>query len=450
MLRAVLVAALALPLLAESAAAEDRFSLRVVATGLAAPWAMTWGPDGQLWVTEREGKRITRVNPANGSRTVAATIADAVQHRDHQGVLGMALHPHLLRQTGEDFVYVAYVYVAGPRTVRARIARYTYDPAVQRLGSPVTVIDRLPASNDHNAGRLVIGPDGALYYSIGDQGANKDLNKCTANRAMDLPSAAEVAARNWSAYQGKILRLSPDGSIPRDNPTIGGVQSHVYSYGHRNAQGLAFGPDGRLYSSEHGPKTDDEINLIEPGRNYGWPRVAGYIDDKAYAYENWSASAPVPCASLTYHPIRTPPSVPRLAESAFSDPSFMPPLKTFWTVDSDYAFERPGCTGNECYPSMAPSSIEVYPNPPSPPGATAIPHWGPSLLVPSLKRGSVFRLRLGEDRTSVVGDAIEIWRTRNRYRALIVHPDGRTFYVATDPGGANSGAILEFKYVDSP
>jgi PQQ-dependent dehydrogenase (s-GDH family) len=445
---AVVVVALALSLLSARVAAEDRFSLRVVATGLAAPWAMTWGPDGHLWVTEREGKRITRVNPVNGSRTVAVAIPDAFQDSDHQGVLGMALHPNLLRQTGEDFVYVAYVYVAAPRTVRARIARYTYTPSTQRLGSPANVISGLPASNDHNAGRLVFGLDGALFYSIGDQGANKDFNKCTANRAMDLPSAADVAAQNWSAYQGKILRLNLDGSIPRDNPTIAGVQSHVYSYGHRNAQGLAFGPDGRLYSSEHGPKTDDEINIIAPGRNYGWPRVAGYIDDKAYTYDNWSASTPVPCASLTYHPIRTPPSVPRLAESSFSDPSFTPPIATFWTVDSDYAFERPGCTGNGCYPSIAPSSIEVYPSPPV--TAVAIPHWGPSLLVPSLKRGSVFRLRLSEDRKSLVGDAVEMWQTRNRYRALALHPDGRTFYVATDPGGANSGAILEIKYVDSP
>lgn len=445
---ALIAVALAMWLLAAPAGAEDRFALRVVATGLEAPWAMTWGPDGHLWLTEREGKRITRINPTNGSRTVATAIPDAFQDSDHQGVLGMALHPNLLRQTGEDFVYVAYVYVAGPRTVRARIARYTYNPATQRLGSPVHVINGLPASNDHNAGRLVIGPDGALFYSIGDQGANKDYNKCTPNRAMEVPSAADVAAQNWSVYQGKILRLSLDGSIPRDNPTIAGVQSHVYSYGHRNAQGLAFGSDGRLYSSEHGPKTDDEINLIEPGRNYGWPRVAGYIDDKAYAYEDWSASAPAPCASLTYHPIRTPPSVPRLAESSFSDPSFTPPIKTFWTVDSDYAFERSGCTGNACYPSMAPSSIEVYPNPLT--GASAIPQWGPSLLVPSLKRGTVFRLRLSEDRTSVVGDAVEMWRTRNRYRALAVHPDGRTFFVATDPGGANSGAILEFKHVGSP
>ena len=87
-----------------------------------------------------------------------------------------------------------------------------------------------------------------------------------------------------------MLRLNLDGSIPSDNPMIGGVRSHIYSYGHRNPQGLVFAPDGKLYESEHGPNTDDEVNLIRAGGNYGWPHVAGYRDDQSYAYANWSAS----------------------------------------------------------------------------------------------------------------------------------------------------------------
>jgi PQQ-dependent dehydrogenase (s-GDH family) len=430
--------------------AEDRFSSRVVTTGLHYPWQLTWGPDGYLWVTEREGFRVTRVHPANGAKTIAVQIPDAFQDSDHQGVLGMALHPNLLRQSGEDYVYVAYVYSTSPRTpkdVRARIVRYTYDPSTQRLGTPLHVIDGLPAGDDHNAGRLKIGPDGKLFYTIGDLGANYGHGKCQVSRAMDLPSSAQIASRDWSLYQGKILRLNLDGTIPDDNPTIAGVRSHVYTYGHRNAQGLVFGHDGKLYSSEHGPKTDDEINLIQAGRNYGWPRVAGYIDDKAYTYDNWSASAPVPCASLRYSPLVTPPSVPRLTESSFADSNFMPPIKTFGTVDNDFAFERPECKGNRCYPSIAPSSIDIYPGPPS--TSPVIPHWGPSLLIPSLKRGSVFRLTLSEDGTSIVGEAVELWQTRNRYRDVALHPDGKTFYVATDIRGANPGAILEFRYVDS-
>ena len=261
---------------------------------------------------------------------------------------------------------------------------------------------------------------------------------------MDLPSPAEVNTRDWSLYQGKILRLNLDGSIPVDNPMIGNARSHVYSYGHRNAQGIVFAPTGELYSSEHGPKTDDEVNLIKPGRNYGWPRVAGYIDNKAYSYDNWSAAKPTPCKSLQYSAVRVPAEIPRVKESAFVDSNFVPPIKTFGTVDDDFKFERPDCSGTSCYPSIAPSSIEIYPY-----SSTAIADWVNSLLIPSLKRGSVFRLRLSADGNSIVGDAQEIWRTKNRYRDVAINPDGKTFFVATDNDGENPGAILEFQYRSS-
>jgi PQQ-dependent dehydrogenase (s-GDH family) len=424
----------------------DVFSSRVVITGLNYPWQITWGPDDHLWVTERMGRHVSRVNPANGSRTVAITIDEVYARDDQMGLMGMALHPQLLRRTGEDYVYVAYTYREGAELTgrpRAKIRRYTYDPSTQTLGKPLDVISGLPASGDHNSGRLKIGPDGKLFYTIGDQGANHSSYKCNVNRALDLPSAAEVSARDWSTYQGKILRLNLDGSIPADNPAIGNVRSHVYSYGHRNAQGIVFGPGGKLYSSEHGPKTDDEVNLIQAGKNYGWPRVAGYIDDKAYTYDNWSASAPTPCKSLEYNAVRTPASVPRLKESSFVDSNFVPPIKTFGTVDNDFKFERPDCSGNACYPSIAPSSIEIYP---SSSVAVAIPHWVTSLLIPSLKRGSVFRLTLSADGNSIIGDERELWRSKNRYRDVAINPDGRTFYVATDNDGENPGAILEFRY----
>lgn len=361
------------------------------------------------------------------------------------GLLGMALHPKLLHRTGEDFVYVAYTYMEGAGvtvTRRAKIQRYTYDASTQTLGKPLDIINGLPASGDHNSGRLKIGPGGKLFYTIGDQGANHSWNKCSVNRAMDLPSAAEVNARDWSLYQGKILRLNLDGSVPVDNPVIGNVRSHVYSYGHRNAQGIAFAPTGKLYSSEHGPKTDDEVNLIMPGRNYGWPRVAGYIDDKGYTYDNWSAAKS--CKSLQYSAVRTHADVPRLNESSFVDSNFVPPIKTFGTVDNDFKFERPGCSGISCYPSIAPSSIDVYPH-----TSTAIPDWASSLFVPSLKRGSIFRLRLSVDGNSVVGEPLEIWRTKNHYRDVAINSDGKTFFVATDNDGENPGAILQFQYQSS-
>jgi len=425
-------------------AQEDVFTSRVVATGLNYPWQIVWGPDSHLWVTERHGKQVLRVNPLNGSKTVAIKISEVYLRSSQTGLLGMALHPNLLRRTGEDYVYVAYTYTESAKatgTRGAKIRRYTYDSATQSLGKELDLISGLPASDDHNSGRLKLGPDGKLFYTIGDQGANHSWNKCTVNRAMSLPTAAEVSARDWSTYQGKILRLNLDGSIPVDNPAIGSVRSHVYSYGHRNAQGIVFGPGGKLYSSEHGAKTDDEVNLIKAGKNYGWPRVAGYIDDKAYTYDNWSASTPTPCKSIEYNSVHTPASVPRLKENSFIDPNFVPPIKTFGTVDNDFKFERPDCSGIACYPSIAPSSIDIYPN-----TSVAIPHWVTSLLIPSLKRGSVFRLKLSADGNSIVSEAPELWRTKNRYRDLAIHPDGKTFYVATDNDGENPGAILEFQY----
>ena len=112
---------------------------------------------------------------------------------------------------------------------------------------------RLPGTTTTTR-RLVFGPDERLYYTIGDQGANQYDNKCVPNRAQALPSQREVDAGDWSTYRGKILRVALDGSIPSDNPALDGVRSHIYSYGHRNPQGLAFDSSGRLYSSEHGPR----------------------------------------------------------------------------------------------------------------------------------------------------------------------------------------------------
>ena len=126
----------------------ERFSMRVVATGLENPWQMRWGPDERFWVTERTGKRVVRINPADGSRSVAVTIADAVQHHAQDGVLGLALHPDLLKNRGADFVYVALTHDVDPGAAEVRrlmIRRYTYDPRTETLGSPTDILDNLPA-----------------------------------------------------------------------------------------------------------------------------------------------------------------------------------------------------------------------------------------------------------------------------------------------------------------
>jgi PQQ-dependent dehydrogenase (s-GDH family) len=437
---------------AQPASRDERFAMRVVAQGLDAPWEIAWGADAQLWVTERRGRRVVRINPADGTSSVALTLPEAHQSVTQDGLLGLALHPDLLAGRGRDFVYLAFTYddAAGPAFVRRMaVRRYTFDRAAGRLGSPADILTGLPVHDDHIAGRLAFGPDGMLYLSLGDEGANFGANRCNVNRAQDLPTAAEIAARNWTTYQGKILRIAPDGSIPSDNPTIRGVRSHIFSYGHRNPQGLVFGLEGRLYESEHGPDVDDEVNLIEAGGNYGWPRVAGYRDGKSYAYANWSASSPTPCAALPPQGRGAiPPSVPQQPEDTFEAPDFKPPIQTFFTVDpSTEAQRRPGTT-------VAPGSLDIVTS------ETGVPGWRTSLLLPVMLRGLVYRIPLAGDGRSAAGPPLEYFKTTNRYRDLAVAPDQRTFYVVTDNEGrtmdgqgapvrtvANPGAVIEFKYV---
>ena len=330
-----------------------QFVKRVVTTGLANPFQVVWGPDDFLWVTERTAGRVIRVRPSDGSTTTAIAIGE-VRAGGPGGLLGMTLDPGLLKGTGNDYVYLAYTYDADadPATVtsRTKIVRFTYDPQTRVLGNARDILGGLPAGTDHQGGRLITGPDRKLYFTIGDLGANQLANFCMPNRAQSLPTLAQVQARDWSLYVGKVLRLNLDGSIPPDNPMIAGVRSHIYSYGHRNPQGLVFAPDGKLYESEHGPNSDDEINLIRPGGNYGWPHVAGYRDDQSYAYANWSASRDVPCASLkfTAYP-DVPPSVPLQKESAWNHPDFTPPIQTFRTVETGYDFKNPKCADRELY-----------------------------------------------------------------------------------------------------
>jgi PQQ-dependent dehydrogenase (s-GDH family) len=420
----------------------EQFAARIVASGLEDPWEVTFGPDDHLWITERVGKRVVRVDPSDGSRTVAAQIDEVYQALGQDGLLGLALHPRWRR--GTRYVYVMYTYDAssgGAAVRRAKIRRYTYDPVAERLGEPVDLLTDLPHGPDHGASRLVVGPDGKLYASRGDHGANFLAYYCVPIRAQELPAAADIAARDWRGYEGKILRIDLDGSIPADNPVLAGVRSHVFSYGHRNPQGMAFGPDGELYASEHGQDTDDEVNRIEAGRNYGWPLIAGNRDDQYYAYANWSASAPTPCAELEYGR-DVPSTVPRTLESAVELRDFAPPLETFFTVASSYDVRS---LGNA---TAALAGLDVY-------SAAAIPGWRPSILVAGMTSGVIYRLPLAGDRA----EPLTYFKAQDRYRDLAIAPDGRRIYVVTDTRGRvvtpsgeltpaleHPGALLEFTY----
>ena len=427
--------------------------MTVLVDGLTSPWEIVYGPDDHLWVTERTGRRVLRVDPQNGAVRTAVTIGEVIFENWQAGLQGMVLHPELGQGTGNDYAYVAYSYnsAQGPRV---KIRRYTFDSTAETLIDPVDIVTNLPAGTDHNGGRLIFGPDGKLYYSMGDLGANNLANYCLPSDAQTLPNAEDVAAQNWRHYVGKILRINADGSIPADNPEWGGVRSHVFTVGHRNPQGLTTG-NGQIYASEHGPKSDDEVNRLRAGRNYGWPYVSGYQDNQAYVYAEWSAAS-VPCASLTFSDYEIPASVPQQPESAWIDPSFAPPLLTFGTVPTGYNFQNPACSENYyiCWPSIAPSGMDYYDA-----STGGIPGWRNSLLVAALKTGTIYRLPLAADGASTEGNPIPLFNTINRYRDLAISPDGRTFYVITDSGGntqdanglptkflANPGAILVFEY----
>lgn len=446
-----------------------QFRKRVVISGLAGPWEITLGPDNMLWVTERTGKRVVRVDPTTGEKKVAITIEEVSAPGGQDGLLGMALHPKLLKGSDSDFVYVAYTYVdeakgADPtvtdprspyRYLYAKIVRLTYDKASGLLSNPSTIISGLPAGNDHVSGRLKFGPDKKLYLTLGDQGNNQLGNVCLPVQAQRLPTQSEIDAKDYVSYQGKSLRINLDGSVPKDNAKLDGVVSHVFTYGHRNPQGLDFGPRRTLYSSEQGPKTDDEVNILKRGSNYGWPHVAGLKDNKAYEFARW-AEASTPCAQLRFSDLAIHPSVPREPESAFTKP-FVEPLATLFTVPSDYNFHDPACKGIDfiCWPTTAASSIEHYQS-----KGKGIPGWDRVLFVTTLKRGSLYVIPLKPGGKASAGPMSRYFQSENRYRDTAVSLDRKTIYIATDPGGLaesasggttqtmqDKGAILAFTYV---
>jgi aldose sugar dehydrogenase len=222
-----------------------RFRVETVLTGLEIPWSLTFAPDGRLFVTERPGR--VRIVASGGSSSELALTLDGVFAQGEAGLLGLALDPDFSQNR---FVYIYYSAVVGGGAVN-RIVRYREVNA--RLAERVVLLDNIPAATIHDGGRLRFGPDGLLYATAGDAS--------NANIAQDVASLA-----------GKILRLNRDGSSPSDNR----FSSPVYTYGHRNPQGLDWHPtSGDLWAVEHGASGNDEVNAIRAGLNFGWPRIEG-------------------------------------------------------------------------------------------------------------------------------------------------------------------------------
>ena len=211
------------------------------------PWDLAWGPDDRIWVTERRGI-ISRVDTSSGQITQVREIP--AHEVSESGLMGVAFHPDF---ENLPIVFAVHSYNTSGG-IRNRLVRMTWDGAA--LGAPETLLDEIPGASNHDGSRLAVGSDGYLYMSTGDA--------AFPNLAQDLNSLA-----------GKILRLDLNGNPAPDNP----FGSAVYSFGHRNPQGLVFHPEtGELFSTEHGPRDNEEVNRIEAGRNYGWPNVKGYCD----------------------------------------------------------------------------------------------------------------------------------------------------------------------------
>jgi aldose sugar dehydrogenase len=226
------------------------YETRTVGKDLNVPWEIRWGHDNWIWFTERAG-RFAKIHPDSGRKKTLLHFADVDHTTAERGVLGFDFHPDF---PDSPFIYIAHNYVRGD-TVGFNVFRWTYRP--DTLIDPTPMLQGLPSGDIHNGSRVVIGPDRKLYISTGEQ----DI----ASRAQDIHDLG-----------GKILRIELDGSVPLDNPIAG---NPIWTWGHRNPQGLTFGPTGILYSTEHGHAKDDEFNILEKGRNYGWPRVEGYCDN---------------------------------------------------------------------------------------------------------------------------------------------------------------------------
>ena len=336
----------------EEAKTNADLKIEVLAQSLSFPWEIIYGPDNFIWFTERPGK-ISRLNPMNGVVTLVHTISE-VNSIGEGGLLGMALHPQF---SANPYVYVVYDYGSG-NAYKAKVVRFTFNNG--KLESPLIILDQIPAASIHNGSRLLITADQKLLITTGDSNAASE-------------------AQNKNSLSGKILRINLDGTIPTDNPL---PNNRFWSYGHRNPQGLVIVGD-KMYSSEHGPNNDDEINLIQKGKNYGWPNVEGYCNTGA--------------------------------EQAFCALNEITEPMIAWT------------------PTIAPSGLTYY-------NSDYIPQWKNSLLGVTLKGTKVMQLLLNQTGDKITSTA-EFFPEHGRLRAICQSPEGKV-YIATS-NGTGADKIIE-------
>lgn len=427
---------------------------------LADPWEITYGPDNNLWITESKGYKVYRMNPVTGVRDTVLNIAQGstffsapadvafnaqfniAVNNPQGGLAGLALHPKFLDPvTPQNYVYISYVHTFisdnTPNGVfyTNRLVRFTYNTTTGKFESPVSLCDTLPGSGDHNSQRMIIAPVGGtnyLFYAQGDMGAGQFGNK-----------GRTMKAQLMNSYEGKILRfnLTPDGDagtldkwIPNDNPfnvTLG-VQSAVWATGIRNNQGFAYDAvRDILYGTSHGPYTDDELNIIQQGKNYGHPIVIGFAADNNY--NNSSAGGNNSALPVSTCPVITSETTNATnIGSSYKDPLFSAYAVPQATVSNLYTTNP----NNATWPSEGWSGLDLYSN-------TVVPGWKGSLIACSLKWGRLLRLKLGPAGTTIIPtngtDTVSYFGSTNRFRDMAISPNGKDMYVIMDRSATTSG-----------
>lgn len=329
--------------LAHSFLAGDSSAVIVtlLADSLNVPWEIAWGPDGRIWYTEQKG-RLSRLNPETGEIQALLQVPDLVYQKS-RGLFSFVFHPGFEK---EPYVYLCYTHYQPDTSTNLKVVRYTYKD--DSLENPVIILENIPGATYHNGSRLLFTADQKLLITTGDAGNMEN-------------------SQDPESLSGKVLRLNPDGSIPEDNPFSG---NPVWTWGHRNPQGLAQAGNGYIYISDHGADNDDEVNLIRKGRNYGWPDVMGFCDlpsEKAYC-----------------------------SDSVIAEPLIA------WS------------------PVIAPAGLDYY-------NHAGIPEWKNSLLLGSLKNQTFRVLKLNISGDSVQKEEEFFPEVFGRIRDVCISPEGDVY-----------------------